>query len=90
LDGPKEGKYAILCDRGILDGKAYVPPEVWQTLLDEYNAHEVHWRELRYDGIIHLVSSADGAEKYYIHDNMARSESLVGARELDEKLRWCW
>lgn len=26
---------AILCDRGLMDGSAYVTKEVWQAVLDE-------------------------------------------------------
>jgi len=25
----------ILCDRGVLDGSAYVQPEMWHTVMDE-------------------------------------------------------
>jgi len=36
----------------------------------------VSLRDKRYDGVIHLVTSADGAEKFYNLANIARSESI--------------
>lgn len=48
----------------------------------------VQLRDQRYDAVIHLVTAADGAEKFY--DNMtnsARYESIEEAREKDIKLR---
>jgi len=45
----------------------------------------------RYDLVIHLVTAADGAEKFYtLSNNTARSESPELARELDQKVRECW
>lgn len=42
---------------------------------------------LRYDAIIHLVTAAIGAEKYYTTENNAvRSENLQQARDLDFKV----
>ena len=33
-----ETKTVILCDRGVMDGKAYTTERAWQALLDE-----THW-----------------------------------------------
>ena len=52
----------ILCDRGLMDGPAYIPNEIWQTVLDQYNWSHVSLRDKRYDAIIHLVTAAEGAE----------------------------
>ncbi len=41
--------------------------------------------------VIHLSSSADGAENHYSLDtNTARIEGLALARELDQKLQKAW
>ena len=84
-------KVVLLSDRGIMDGKAYVPDMVWQTLLDEFGVHEVHWRDLRYDSIIHLVTAADGAADFYqLDNNEARSEDLKVAIKVDNDIREAW
>ena len=41
---------------------------------------EVSLRDGRYDGILHLVTAASGAEKHYsLDNNEARSESVEAA-----------
>jgi hypothetical protein len=45
-------------------------------------------RDSRYDGIIHMVTAAEGAEKFYASlNNEARYESIEEAREKDHKLQ---
>jgi len=48
-------------------------------------------RDNRYDAIIHLVSAADGAEKFYVTEdadgNIARYQTIDESKELDEQLR---
>ena len=60
-----DSKVVLLSDRGIMDGKAYVSDVIWHTLLDEFETHEIHWRDIRYDAVIHLVTAADGAVDFY-------------------------
>jgi len=31
-----EKKCVILCDRGLMDGKAYMNSDLWKTMLDRY------------------------------------------------------
>lgn len=51
----------------------------------------VYLRDGRYDAIIHLVTAADGAEKYYTLDNcVARSETPELARLLDLNTQKAW
>ena len=54
------GKPAVLlCDRGLLDGKAYMDEGGWQKLLEKREcACESHMREGRYNAVFHLVSAA--------------------------------
>jgi len=80
----------VIMDRGILDVKAYVTPDVWNKILAENN-----WTDSgllnRYDAVIHLVTTADGAEEFYTRsNNAARTETAEQARELDQKVRRCW
>jgi len=44
-------------------------------------------RDVRYDIVIHMVTAADGAEKFYGMSNEARYESVQEAIEKDLKLR---
>uniref|UniRef100_A0A7S0P2L2 NadR/Ttd14 AAA domain-containing protein n=1 Tax=Calcidiscus leptoporus TaxID=127549 RepID=A0A7S0P2L2_9EUKA len=99
----------IIFDRGLLDGKAYMSGESWTQLLhdvahdgrdvvllgedvsEEYILH-------RYDGVIHLVTAADGAEAFYKHREtqddqgniVFRRESAAQAIEQDRRTRECW
>jgi len=83
-------KSVIIHDRGLLDVKAYLPEDIWKKLLETN-----HWNENtflnRYDQVIHLVTAADGAEKFYTTSNNAvRKESPKEAIELDNKVKACW
>lgn len=81
----------LLCDRGTMDGKAYVAKNVWQRILADNDFTEARLRDNRYDMVIHLSTSADGAEDYYsLQNNTARSEGLQLARDLDQKLQKSW
>lgn len=52
----------ILCDRGLMDGSAYVSEELWQAVLDEIGLTPMQLRDKRYDSVIHMVTAADGAD----------------------------
>jgi predicted ATPase len=81
-------KSLILCDRGVMDGSAYMEPDLWQALLDEKGWSNVVLRDKRYDAIIHLVTTANGAEDFYsLGNNEARYEGLEIARKIDTALQ---
>jgi predicted ATPase len=86
------GKPAVLlCDRGPMDGKAYLTEEKWQEILDGRGISEVDLRDNRYNAVYHMVSAADGARKYYsLDNNTARSESPEEACALDKVTQKCW
>lgn len=85
----------IICDRGTMDISAYISPEMWQELVSRVGYTTVQLRE-RYDAVLHLVTAADGAEKYYTTANnaqryeQANKEGLKLARELDKKTLAAW
>lgn len=80
----------LLCDRGVLDGAAYLPPAAWAELLRELGLREPELLG-RYDAVIHLVTAARGAEEHYgTATNPDRYEDLEGARGVDERLRLAW
>lgn len=76
----------VLCDRGLLDGSAYVEPELWHQIMDEQNFAGLNLIEKRYDAVIHMVTAAEGAEEFYNFSNEARYENAEGARMRDKSL----
>lgn len=85
------GKRALLlCDRGLLDGSAYLDEEHWRILLNMLGVYVPDIRENRYDLVLHMVTAANGAPTAYNLSNRARQETPEQAIELDEKLREAW
>jgi len=81
----------IICDRGTMDGSAYLAREEFEQILQERNTDVVQIRDNRYDGIFHLVTAADGAESYYtLENNKVRTESPEEARAMDRKTQDSW
>jgi CYTH domain-containing protein/predicted ATPase len=82
----------IICDRGLMDNRAFLSETQWQDLfatLEETSVVEL--RDSRYDAVIHLITAADGAPEFYtLTNNAARSESLEQAIILDKKLQDVW
>lgn len=62
-------KAVILCDRGVMDSQAYVSQEEWQMILDDQGWNLINLRDRRYDAVIHMVTSANGAEDYFKSEN---------------------
>jgi CYTH domain-containing protein/thymidylate kinase len=83
------GKTLIICDRGLLDSRAYVTEDEFSSYAGLYGFTEESIRN-RYDAVFHLVTAANGAEEHYHFDNPARSESIEKARGLDENLLALW
>lgn len=78
----------VLCDRGVLDGRAYVDDSTWSKMLDEVGEDTQQLRDERYDAVVHLVTAAIGAEQYYtLENNAARTESREDATALDRRIR---
>ena len=73
----------VLCDRGIFDGSAYVTNELWTQILDEQGLDGGGVIDKRYDAVVHMITAADGAEKFYNFSNEARYESIDEARVRD-------
>jgi hypothetical protein len=82
-----DGRAAVVqCDRGSLDGLAYWP-DAWDSFFSEVST--TREAELaRYRTVIHLrtPSSSDG----YNHQNPLRTESVMQARAIDEKIAEAW
>ena len=85
------GNALVVCDRGLMDGCAYLTPDMWQAILDELGIPIIHLRDVRYDAVIHLITAALGAVEFYtLKDNEARHESREVAEKIDWKLRDAW
>lgn len=86
-----ERKKVILCDRGIMDIKAYLPePEFFKIMAQERGKNVVELRD-SYNGIIHLITAACGAKKFYTcENNKARIETPEEAMAIDQKILECW
>lgn len=84
-----EDRVLIICDRGIMDNRAYVSKSEFDQILGAYDLTEETVLR-RYDAVIHLVSSSYGAEYAYSYNNAARYETLEQAREKEEQTLICW
>ncbi len=83
-------KVAILYDRGILDNRAYIDDETFDSFLNERKIKESDIIA-SYDIVIHMVTAAIGKEEYYTTaNNNARTETVSMAREQDMKTRIAW
>ena len=82
-------KILLVCDRGIMDNKAYTSKKEFNTLLKNNNLNEIKLRD-SYDAVFHLVTAAKGAKEYYNLDNEARTETIEEATRLDDLLIAAW
>ena len=86
----KNDKIIVVCDRGILDNKAYMKDVEFKRILKELGTNEVKERD-SYDAVFHLVSAAKGKEDVYtLANNVARTESIEDAQKLDDKIISAW
>ena len=79
-------KSVLITDRGALDSKAFLSKEEWHVLLHDLNLNEVKLRDERYDAVIHMVTTADGAREAYKLEGM-RNETPEEAVIQDKKLQ---
>jgi len=83
-------KILIVCDRGIMDSKAYMKDVEFKKLIKEFNTNVIKERD-SYDAVFHLATAAKGREEYYtLENNEARTETPEEARILDDKIISAW
>ncbi len=83
-------KVLIVCDRGAMDGKAYIKPYEYEQMLKYLGLNEVELRD-NYDAVFHLVTTAIGAREYYtLENNKARYESIDEAIKSDKRTLEAW
>ncbi len=79
-------KVLIVCDRGVIDSKAYIDDIEFKNILKELKTNEIKERD-SYDAVFHLVSAAKGKEAYIIAKN---NMSVKEAEKIDDKLISAW
>lgn len=86
---PKD-KILIICDRGVMDNRAYMTQAEFERVLGALGLNEVSLRD-GYDAVFHLVSAAKGAAEFYTTaNNASRTETPEQAAALDDKLLAAW
>lgn len=80
----------ILCDRGLLDNRAYMTEEAFFSLLSTQGETVGEIMD-SYDAVFHLVTAAlDGDAFYTVENNCARIETAEEARAVDQRLLAAW
>mmetsp|Transcript_29128 Transcript_29128/g.38310 ORF Transcript_29128/g.38310 Transcript_29128/m.38310 type:complete len:260 (-) Transcript_29128:236-1015(-) len=80
----------LLLDRGALDPKGYIPRYLWKQVLQRLGLTEKDLLK-RYDMVLHLVSTANGAEDFYDQqNNHIRIETVEDSRRQDLKELGSW
>lgn len=83
-------KVLLVCDRGVIDDKAYMSPEDFEEVLKFVGANEIALRD-SYDAVFHMVTAAKGAQEFYTTlNNIARTETAEEAVALDDATIAAW
>ena len=83
-------KTVIICDRGMMDNKAYMTDEDFNEAFKILN---LSYDEIlnSYDCILHMETAAKNAESFYtLENNNARTETVEEAVALDDRLINAW
>ncbi|MBU3668732.1 MAG: hypothetical protein FGM57_02050 [Candidatus Taylorbacteria bacterium] len=84
-------KVVVFCDRGLLDGEAYVSSDEFTEVLDGFGYTRVELSEYRYHGVYFLQSVAVGRpDLYTTKNNESRTEDVAGAQLLDCRTQEVW
>ena len=87
---PGTDKVLLVCDRGVMDNRAYMNDQEFEHVMRALNLNEVEERD-QYDAVFHLTTAARGAlEAYTLANNVARTETPEQAIEVDDRLIAAW
>lgn len=88
----KGRKVVVLCDRGAMDGEAYIGTEKFCELIMGLGFRSLKKLcDERYHAVMHMRTAALGAEEYYtLENNAARIETPEQARALDQSTLDVW
>lgn len=90
VDALKAEKIIVVCDRGLLDNRAYMNDEEFQKIQDALDINEEKMLSA-YDAVFHLETVAkDNVEAYTLENNGARTETVEEAIALDNKIASSW
>lgn len=85
------GKPVLLCDRGLMDSRAYVSQQTFDRMTREFGLDRATMCDARYLGVVHLRSAAVGAEAFYTSaNNVVRRETIDEARAQDVRTEHAW
>lgn len=80
----------IICDRGALDGQAYVTESLFNSILNRLRLNREDLFR-RYDLVFHMTSIAvDCPEKYENISNPMRREDIYASKIIDKRLKDIW
>ena len=81
----------LILDRAVFDMRAYMPPSVWDEILQRAGRTESDLLS-SYDAVLHLVTASDGAREFYAgsSNNATRTETADEAIALDRKTLDAW
>lgn len=83
-------KVLVVCDRGMMDNKAYMTENEFANALQLLDCSETELRD-EYDAVFHLVTAAKGAKEFYTTvNNGARTETAEEAVHADDRLISAW
>ena len=83
-------KILIVCDRGVIDNKAYMTKAEFANALAVLGCNETELRDA-YDAVFHLVTAAKGAREFYTTaNNSARTETAEEAAAMDDGIIAAW
>ena len=82
-------KILLVCKRGTVDAKAYMSNRDFEYMLKERNLNEVELSD-SYDAVFHLVTSASGAEEYFLIDDPLRDNLIEEAKRIDDQIINAW
>ncbi len=87
----KGHKVVVLCDRGAMDGEAYVEIDTYSEMLSRLGFTRKQLCDERYHAVIHMRTAAIGALEFYtLANNKARTETECQAQVLDERTLGAW
>ena len=88
---PSRPLVVIFCDRGIPGISGYIGSEKYHALLAEHWLCPISMRDSQYHCVLHLRTTAYGAEEHYSNaNNDKRVESICEARARDDETILAW
>ena len=88
--GMRAEKILIVCDRGLMDNRAYMTEEDFARVSRELSLTREDCLSA-YDAVFHLCTAAKGAEAFYTTaNNASRTETPAEARAVDDALIAAW